>query len=80
MTRQEQFKRELKILLAKYNASISTPCEKGVSGVQYHSTPEWLFHSLTKAEEWVAANSGGHYRYIISEVQFYPNEHKDERV
>jgi len=43
-------------------------------------TPEWLFHSLTKAEEWVAANSGGHYRYIISEVQFYPNEHKDERV
>lgn len=44
--------------------------------------PEWLFESLTKAEEWVAANTGecDHYRFIISEVQFYPNEDKDERV
>jgi len=41
MTRQEQFKEELKILLEKYDVAISTPCEKGVSGVQFYSAPEW---------------------------------------
>lgn len=41
MTRQDQFQKELKALLSKYDASISTPCENGVIGVQFYSAPEW---------------------------------------